>query len=238
MNDITNKVLDKTLVIVLTHANTDYKISILNECLSGITFPKLLSVNYPLTYETQRLTDWTIYSKENPILLGENFSDYDMTLGRWFINSEGVRIDVPHKFDNAYAVCKLIKDAINHAKYLGKEYIHVVNYDFTITDEVITENTLLLNEHDLIIYTCPPDTFRRPACSTAFFSAKLSTIEPFFNRFNSIVDYYWYKIDGLFLEEKFYTFFTNNSTNMKEDTLHNLGMRCHIGRHAIIADFD
>jgi hypothetical protein len=230
-------ILDRTLVIVLAHPNDEYKLEVLNDCLKGMTFPKLLSCNYTVPAETQNMTDWMVYSKENPILYEKDFAIYDIFLSRWFINEHGEKVHLSHKFDNQYAVSFLIKNAISFAKHLKKDFIHMVNYDFNITDEVLVENTLDLIDNDLVVYNCPPHTFNRPACSTAFFSGRISTIELFFNQFDNIDQYYFYKHEGLFLEEKFYTFMKREVPKIKEKSLDTLATRCNIARHAIVADF-
>ena len=237
LENLGKTILDRTLVIVLAHPNDENKTNILNDCLSGISFPKLLSCNYTLKEETQNMCDWIVYSKENPILMGEDFGKYDMFLSRWYIDEKGEKVHLPHQFDNQYAVCFLIKNALEYAKYLKKDFIHMVNYDFNITDEVLVENTLDLIDNDLVVYNCPPHTFNRPACSTAFFSGRISTIELFFNQFDNIDQYYFYKHEGLFLEEKFYTFMKREVPKIKEKSLDTLGTRCNIARHAIVADF-
>lgn len=230
-------ILDKTLVIVLAHPNDENKTNILNDCLKDISFPKLLSCNYPLSDESQRMCDWIIYSKENPILHDNDFGKYDIFLSRWFMNEHGEKIHKPHKFDNQFAVSYLIKNGLKFARNLNKEYIHVLNYDFDIEDDVIIENTIDLLDNNLVIYKTPVLAFGRPACSTAFFSGRLSTIEMFFNQFNNQDEYYWYKHDGLFLEEKLYSYAQNNIHNIKEKSLDDLGHRYHLARHAIVADF-
>lgn len=230
-------ILDKSLVIVLAHPNDDYKVGLLNECLSTISFPKLLSCNHSIKEEAQNLCDWMLYSKENPILLEEEFAIYNIGLSRWFINEHGEKVHLPHKFDNQYAVSFLIKNALSFARYLKKDFIHMVNYDFTITDKVLIENTLDLIDNDLVVYTCPPHTFNRPACSTAFFSGRIDTIESFFNQFYDRDSYYLWKHQGLFLEEKFYTYMKQNIAKIKEKDLDDLAKECNIARHAIIADF-
>lgn len=229
--------LDRTLVIVLAHPNDELKTQILNECLSTITFPKLLSCNYTVPVETQNMTDWMVYSKENPILYEKDFTIYDIFLSRWFINEHGEKVYLSHKFDNQYAVSFLIKNAISFAKHLKKDFIHMVNYDFNITDEVLVENTLDLIDNDLVVYNCAPNTFNRPACSTAFFSGRISTIELFFNQFDNIDQYYFYKHEGHFLEEKFYSCMKRIVPKLKEKDLGELSTRCNIARHAIVADF-
>jgi len=234
---ISKNIIDRTLVIVLAHPNDDHKTNLLNECLNGISFPKLLSCNYTPTKETQDMCDWVLYVKENPILFYEDFSKYDMMLSRWHIDENGERINLPHKFDNAYAVSHLIQNALAYAKYLKKDIIHVVNYDFAITDDILLENTLEIIDNDLIVYTCPPHTFNNLACSTAFFSGKIKTLDSFFNQWGNMDEYYWYKHHGHFLEEKFYNYMKMISVRIKENTLDELGNKCKIGRHAIVADF-
>ena len=237
IENIGKAILDKSLVIVLAHPNDEYKAGLLNECLSTISFPKLLSCNYLIKEESQNLCDWMLYSKENPILFEEQFTKYDIGLSRWFINEYGEKVYLSHKFDNQYAVSFLIKNALSFARHLKKDFIHMINYDFTITDKVLIENTLDLIDNDLVVYTCPPHAFNRPACSTAFFSGRIDTIESFFNQFYDIDSYYLYKHQGLFLEEKFYTYMKQNISKIKEKDLDLLSKECNIARHAIIADF-
>jgi hypothetical protein len=237
LENLGKTILDRTLVIVLAHPNDENKTNILNDCLSGISFPKLLSCNYTLKEETQNMCDWIVYSKENPILMGEDFGKYDMFLSRWYIDEKGEKVHLPHQFDNQYAVCFLIKNALEYAKYLKKDFIHMVNYDFNITDEVLIENTIHLIDNDLVVYRTPPHAFGRPACSSAFFSGKISTIQTFFDQFYNADGYYWYKHDGLFLEEKIYSFMSRTVSKLKEIDLDDLGGKCKVARHAIIADF-
>jgi hypothetical protein len=229
--------LDRSLAIILAHPNDEYKLSVLKDCLNSISFPKLISCNHTLPEEIQKMTDWIVYSKENPILYEKDFHKYDIGLSRWFINDKGEKVTLTHKFDNQYAVCDLIKNALSFAKYLKKDFIHIVNYDFNITDDVLIENTIELIDNDIILYKCPDYAFNRPACSTAFFSGKISTMELFFNQFRDMNEYYFYKNQGLFLEEKFYTFMNVTVPKIKEKDLGELSTRCHIARHAIVADF-
>lgn len=230
-------ILDRTLVIVLAHPNDESKTKTLNECLSMISFDKLLSCNYLLNEDTQKMCDWILYTKENPILHQEEFPEYNIVLSRWYLNENGEKVNTQHEFDNQYAVCMLIKNALAYAKYLKKDFIHVVNYDFHITDDAFLVNTLDLFDNDLIIYRTPMHSFNTPACSSAFFSGKISTIERFFNQFTDKNSYYNYKHDGYFLEEKLYTYMKKTVTKIKEKDLGMLGKICKIGMHSIIDDF-
>lgn len=238
LENLGKAILDRTLVIVLAHPNDESKTKTLNECLSMISFDKLLSCNYLLNEDTQKMCDWVLYTKENPILHQEEFPQYNIVLARWYLNENGERVNIPHEFDNQYAVCMLIKNALAYAKYLKKDFIHVVNYDFHITDEGLMINTLELIDNDIVVWRTPIHAFNRLACSSAFFSGKISTIERFFNQFTDKTSYYTQTQDGYFLEEKLYNFIKKSTPKIKEKRLEDLSKVCKIGMHSIIDDFN
>ena len=81
-----NEIIDTVnseIAIVLSHANTEERKQMLNECLSYIKIEKLLSSNYPVDVSTQRLTDWLLYDKNNHLLLESEYDDYGVSYFHW-----------------------------------------------------------------------------------------------------------------------------------------------------------
>ena len=197
-NDILNDLVDQTqskyddsVAIVLAHPNTPERIKILEKCLQSIPIQKILSVNYPVTPEIQELSDWVIFSKENPILDRSEFDKYSVDYHHWWIEPNGEKKIEPYKCEHGYAVYSLTREGIRLAKSLGKKKIHVINYDYTFSHAVLSEHENLLESSDLVFYTHNDWEFdQNNSYCSAFTSGKTEKLEDFFFKYNSKDEYY------------------------------------------------
>lgn len=179
-----------SVAIILAHANTLDRQDLLKECISLIKMDTILSTNYPVDVETQQLATWTISSKENPILLKEDFQKYNVDYYMWYTDEYGNKKTTPFEYEHGYAAYDLTKNGIKWAKSIGKKKVHIINYDYLIPNTILKENDSLLDTNDIVLYKHEEWNFGKPAYCSAFFSSKIETAENYFTKYNSKEEYY------------------------------------------------
>jgi hypothetical protein len=206
---------NNSIIIVLSHANTEIKKHQLKECLLKLNGDILLSTNYPVDFETQKLCNWVLYDKKNEILPKELYHKYNVDFSYWYINNQGVKIIEDMEFDHGYAVYNLIKNGVKFAESLGKTKIHVLNYDYIIDMSEIIDNDKHLNDFDFVIYKYPEDTVK--TMSSSIFSGKINNMIEFVSKYNNISEYY--SLQGqITLETISYNLILNLTSNIYEKT--------------------
>jgi hypothetical protein len=180
---------EDSVIIVLSHANNEWRKHLLKECLKSLKGEVILSTNYPVDFETQKKCDWVVYSKKNEILLKENFSKYNVFYETWHYDEDNNYHEVPFEFEHGYAAYTLIKNGVKFAKELGKTKIHLINYDYILQEEVFSENDKELDYSDFICYTFPDDYFE-PRYLTSLMSGKIDPLIKYVNYYKNISEYY------------------------------------------------
>jgi hypothetical protein len=180
---------EDSVIIVLSHANNEWRKHLLKECLKSLKGEVILSTNYPVDFETQKKCDWVVYSKKNEILLKENFSKYNVFYETWHYDEDNNYHEVPFEFEHGYAAYTLIKNGVKFAKELGKTKIHLINYDYILQEEVFSENDKELDYSDFICYTFPDDYFE-PRYLTSIMSGKIDPLIKYVNYYKNISEYY------------------------------------------------
>jgi hypothetical protein len=180
---------EDSVIIVLSHANNEWRKHLLKECLKSLKGEVILSTNYPVDFETQKKCDWVVYSKKNEILLKENFSKYNVFYETWHYDEDNNYHEVPFEFEHGYAAYTLIKNGVKFAKELGKTKIHLINYDYILQEEVFSENDKELDYSDFICYTFPDD-YLEPRYLTSLMSGKIDPLIKYVNHYNNISEYY------------------------------------------------
>ena len=181
---------EDSVAIVLAHANTPHRRQLLKDCLSSIKMETVLSTNYTVDEETQKLADWVVYSKENPILLKDEFEKYDVSYFSWWNDENGNRVTVPFEYEHGYAAYDLTKKGIEYAKSLGKKRVHIINYDYVISPSTLRTNEFLLEDNDIVLYTHEDWDFGHKAYCSAFFSANIDVASSYFTKYKSKEEYY------------------------------------------------
>ncbi len=181
---------EDSVAIVLAHANTPHRRQLLKDCLSSIKMETILSTNYTVDEETQKLTDWVVYSKENPILLKDEFEKYGVSYFSWWTDENGNKTTVPFEYEHGYAAYDLTKKGIEYAKLLGKKRVHIINYDYVISPSVLKTNEFLLEENDIVLYTHENWDFGQQAYCSAFFSANIDVASSYFTKYKTKEEYY------------------------------------------------
>ena len=201
---------EESIAIVLAHADTQYRRKLLKDCLSSIKMDTILSANYVVEPDTQKLSSWTLYSKDNPLLFKEDYEKYGVGYFSWWIDENGERKTRPFLFEHSYAVYSLIRQGLEKAKSLGKKYVHIVNYDYVISNSTFKTNRKLLEKNDAVLYKYEDWEIDNFYCS-AFLSAKLDVLYSYFTKYNSKREYYTSLPGFNVLELNMYQYFLDES---------------------------
>lgn len=206
---------DNSIVVVLSHANTERRKEILKGCIKSIEKEKVVVSNYPIDPDIQNMCNWSVYTNKNEILLQKDFQKYNVNYSYHWVFDDGEIVYVPAEYEHGYAVYCLIRRALLFCKGIGKENIHIINYDYIIPSEIIEKNNYELLHNELICY----DTeFLTDTYTTGIFSGKIDTLLSFFTLIKDRTQYYKSSIYGVYsttLEEKFTAFFKNQNIKIK-----------------------
>ena len=146
---------NKGLVVILSHADTEDKIEILIESINSIkkqNYDILISSHINIPDYINDMVDYFIYDKENELIMYDEYTSKPNIVFVW-MKALGYEQHYPIKFNHAYAVLELIKNASFFAESKGYENVHFINYDYVINDEnVLLVNNTLLIENDIISY--------------------------------------------------------------------------------------
>ena len=87
----------------------------------------LICGHYPVISEIQKMVDYYIYDKDNPILLESEFETYGVNSGRW-TEYDNWRTENKSPFHHDYAIWTTMRNSFNFANYLNKKYIHFLMF--------------------------------------------------------------------------------------------------------------
>lgn len=222
------------ITIILSHTNTEEKKQMLFECLGSIKTEKLVSCNFPVDEKIQSQSNWVIYNSSNDLLLESEYDEYGVTFYHWRRNDDGDIITKNQPYEHGYAVYNLVRNALLFCKSIGKKIIHIVNYDYLISETVIENNTKELKLNDLVVYSMDEEPFW---FCTGFFSGKIDSLLSFFNNFKTKKEYYSYYLpgstDALCLEGKFYLYVNGQNIKLSIKNISDLSLNCSVNRIAV-----
>jgi autotransporter strand-loop-strand O-heptosyltransferase len=161
--------------------------------------PILLTGHYPIKPEIQKMVDFYLFDKNNPILINEEYKDYNVNSGRWsnFNN-----------FHHDYAIWETMRNAFNFCKYLGKSIIHFLEYD-NLPDPYQYRQTFMENikYYDAVLYEYNQgstiDAHLGPYCATFIFSIKTDIAIKLVDSIKNKFEYFHDKPKGFQLERNF-----------------------------------
>lgn len=136
----------------------------------------LLAGHYPVSLEIQKMVDYYIFDKSNPLLTMDEFNEYGVNSVRWSQVGD-VRIENHREFHHDYAIWETMRNAFNFCKYLGKKYIHFLEYD-NLPDEVQYRQTFIerVRDFDAVLYEYEKGSSlisnTDPYCATYIFSIR------------------------------------------------------------------
>lgn len=180
--------MDKEVVIITSHANTESKLTILNECIQYVKlsgYKIILSSHITVPDYILNQVDFFIYDKENRII---NYWEYqEIPAGYYkYINFDEYHHTISSEFDHGYSVLRLIRNGLSLASINGFTKSHIIDYDYIIKDlNFFKEKTKDLGIiYDVIGYRCVDYYF-----TTGIFSVVCEKILPILQCVNSVHQY-------------------------------------------------
>jgi len=204
---------NKTLAIVLSHADTIFRKELLKKCVESIDYDVLISSNYPIDSDIQLMCKYSLYDSNNPLLYKEDYGKYNITYYYWCLDDNGERIYKLFDYEHGFAAYTLINNGMRFAKDRGYENVHIINYDYQISNEELIDNENILDSElhtDAIFYEYYDRGFDTPAYCTGFFSGRVNVLKYFFCKYNSQDEYYTSCKDKYMLEDITYNYFNNS----------------------------
>lgn len=120
--------------------------------LKTFNIPIVLAGHYPIKSEIQKMVDYYIFDKNNPLLMKEQFGKYLVNSVRWS-DMGNIRVDNLHEYHHDYAIWETMRNSFNFCKYLGKKYIHFMEYD-NLPDIFQYRQSFLekIKQYDAVLY--------------------------------------------------------------------------------------
>lgn len=212
------------IFVVDTWPNSPEKEADLIECIKRLRefegIPILLVSHYAIKPEIQKLVDYYLYDKSNPILLNKDFDSVGVASGRWTKLKE-YRVDTYMEYHHDYAIWTSMTNAFNFCKYLGKKMIHFMEYD-CIVDTFQYKQTFLeqAHFHDAVIYeyrkgsTVDPHFVDSPFMATYLFSIRTDVAVNVMSNIKSITEYFANRPTGWQLERLFLKYLRQTTPNI------------------------
>lgn len=176
--------------------------------LKNFNIPILLTGHYAIKPEIQKMVDYYLFDKDNPILTKSEFADHGVSSGRWS-EVDNYRVDTYYEFHHDYAIWTTMRNAFNFANYLGKKYVHFLEYD-NLPDPVQYRQAFLeySRNHDAIIYEYSEGSSGANAhlsefSATFIFSIKTDIALSMIDKIKSKREYFTNRPQGWQLERTF-----------------------------------
>lgn len=177
---------DEPITLIAAHPNSQKIIDVLKSTLKRIKTKIILSVNYPVDEEVQRMCDYVVYDRDNPILKKSEYDAYST----WFFHIKPDGSKVFFEFEYSYAAYILIKNGLEMAKSLGYKKVHFQNYDYHLTDSTIKEQLEYLNTYDAVVYGGYNPNHNSGAYDSCCWAAHVDKILPVYQRYKTKFEYY------------------------------------------------
>ena len=234
INDEVYSLSDDSITIVLSHADNEWRKHLLRECIENLDGEIILSSNYPVDTNIQEMCDWVLFTKNNPLLFKEEYKEHNVTYNYWFIDSKGNKIYEPMEYEHGYAVYTLLQNGLKLAKELGKNKIHVVNYDYSINKKTILYNDIKLDEYDCVFYSYDDNTYEFDSFCSGFLSGRIDSLNSFYQKFKSKKEYYANNNLNVLSEKNLCDFYTESKLKIFVDKLSSLKKDNLINREGVL----
>ena len=169
--------------------------------LKVYNIPILLTGHYAIKPEIQKMVDYYLYDKNNPVLFNNEFDDYGVNSARWTNLGEMV-VNNYYPFHHDYAIWETMRNAFNFCDYLGKKFIHFMEYD-NLPDIVQYRQAFLerIKDFDAILYEYDEDSISKGYSSAYIFSIRTDVGMKAIDTIKSREEYFINKPDGWQLEK-------------------------------------
>jgi autotransporter strand-loop-strand O-heptosyltransferase len=170
----------------------------------------LLIGHHPINENIQNKVKYFIYDENNEILTYENYHKYNVNSVRWS-ETDGYKLSTLYEFHHDYAIWSTMRTAFNFCNFLGKKYIHFLEYDNLPNYNQYKQAFIESIEHnDAIIYEYHENSSKQPNlnpyCATFIFSLKTKVAIKLTESINNISEYFsnrdkGWQLERVFLEE-------------------------------------
>lgn len=187
--------------------------------LKVFNVPILLCGHYPVKPQIQKMVDYYVFEKSNQLLLPHEFSDYGVNSGRWS-ESSNYRVENQLEFHHDYAIWESMRNAFHFCNYLGKKYIHFLEYD-NLPNELQYKQSFLerIHEFDALLYEYNTNSTTNPNlgsyCATYIFSLKTEIALKVVSQIQNKEEYFKNRPTHINLESVFFNCLTNVTKNIK-----------------------
>jgi hypothetical protein len=166
--------LKKDLVVVLSHADTQEKIELLEQCVDQMVLQNkkiLISSHIDIPKNLYNKVDYVIYEKENSLIKTNEFVNH---IVNFWTSYPFYYQDLIIESNHAFAVHKLILNSCAIAKLNEFDVVHFINYDYVIKDpSVLDKHNFTLENCELVSYNWNGHgLINDNHISSGFFSAK------------------------------------------------------------------
>jgi len=169
--------------------------------------PILLASHYAVKPEIQKMVDFYLFDKDNPLLFPHEYDGYSVNSGLWVDNGQ-YRLKSKTKFHHDYAIWILMQKAFKFCDNLGKKRVHYLEYDNLIDTFQYRQAFLEKSKHhDAVIYEYNENSSSNlnltEYMATYIFSAKTEILLKMMNSVNSKWEYFHNRPGGFQLERIF-----------------------------------
>ena len=204
----------KESVVVLSHADTEEKISILNRSIISLKnqgYFVILSSHIQVPSSILNMIDYFICETDNPIVNHEEYSSLSNTVPIHFLKFQDFNLSYSFDYNHGYAALRLIQNGASVSMHNGFKKTHFVNYDYIIDDDNLLDlHSELLNESSIVTYRWNPEK----SINSAFFSGITKDIISSLSPIKSKSDYF--KYEGIVILEDFlYACFSDSWLKME-----------------------
>lgn len=208
-------IFDNDIFVIGEYVNSQKKeetlVSLINK-LKQFDIPILLSGHFPVNPEIQKMVDFYVFDKNNPVLNINDYKKYGYHPSLLFTETNKWRINLGVGSCD-YAEWTLLQNAVNFIKSKRKENIHYITYDnLPKNDEYLKEFLLPMKICDAAVIEVPnyPDRY-----VSFIFSIKTDIAINLFNRIQTKDEYYTINTDHrMFLENVFFRHLNDITSNI------------------------
>ena len=209
------------VAVVLSHADTEEKISILRRnviALKNQGLSVIISSHIEVPQEFYGIADFIVYDKENPVVYADEYDKYSDTVPIHYIRYDGFSLSYSFEFNHGLAAMRLIKTGLGLSNSHGYSTTHFVNYDYVIDDYgLLMAHHERLNEYDMVAYKWDEEE----SMNTAIFSARTQKLLDVMQKFDSKESYFMYP-EKVILEDVMYCACKEANLTMWRDSIHSI----------------
>jgi len=199
------------IFVVDTWPDNESKENDLIECIKRLKqfspIPILLVSHYPIKPEIQRMVDYYLFDKDNPLLHADEYKTYGVSSSLWAQNSTHKLLS-QNLFQHDYAIWTMMQKAFKFCDSLGKKRIHFMEYD-NILDPFQYKQSFLekSKNYDVVVYEYHENSSSNKDLAeyiaTYIFSIKTDVALKTVNEINSKWEYFHGRPNGFQLERSF-----------------------------------